>query len=265
MIALLNQIPSEAKIRKQLRIIILGRNIHCPWCHSRRIKASDNRYWCSKCRKHFSLFTNTWLSGMKLNLRTFYALLWCWTQQIPVKQTQKLCHVGEEAVYGWFRQFRIHLPDLEPILNTKVQMDEAYFKNLSLLLAKQIGTKKLAHQIVFKNSVDRTEAARFIFQSIQPKTKLQTDGSSIYKTIDQWWQVTHKVDIHKKFEFGLTSEIEGMFGNLRTFIRRMYHHTTPEYLPEYVSEFCVRFSSPEIFSSPNDYLIKTLKPVPFDR
>jgi hypothetical protein len=84
----------------------------------------------------------------------------------------------------------------------------------------------------------------------------------MYLNIDDWWQVSHKVDIHKRFEFGLTSEIEGMFGNLRTFIRRMYHHTTPEYLPEYVSEFCYRFSSPETFSSPFVYLEKTLKPVP---
>ena len=70
--------------------------------------------------------------------------------------------------------------------------------------------------------------------------------------------VATQIDIHKKFEFGLTSEIEGMFGNLRTFIRRMYHHTTPKYLPEYVGEFCLRFSSPEIFISPYDYLEKTL-------
>ena len=72
------------------------------------------------------------------------------------------------------------------------------------------------------------------------------------------WQVRHKKDVHRKWEFGLTSEIEGMFGNLRTFIRRMYHHTTPKYLPEYVSEFCVRFSSPEIFDSPLTYLEKSL-------
>ncbi len=141
-------------------------------------------------------------------------------------------------------------------------MDEAYFKNISLILAKQLGSKKLAHQIILKNSVDRGEAARFLFQWIAPKTTLQTDGAFIYKTIDQWWPVLHKVDIHKKFEFGLTSEIEGMFGNLRTFIRRMYHHATPEYLPEYVSEFCIRFSSPEIFNSPYDYLSKSLKSVP---
>ena len=76
--------------------------------------------------------------------------------------------------------------------------------------------------------------------------------------------MTHRVDIHKKFEFGLTSEIEGMFGNLRTFIRRMYHHTTPEYLPEYVAEFALRLSRPEMFDSPPSYLEKSLRPDPFD-
>jgi len=262
MIALLKQIPSEAKIRKELRQIIFGKNLSCPHCHSRRIIRSENRYRCKKCRKPFTLFSGTWLNNMKLDLRTFWALLWCWTQAIPVKQTQKLCHISEVSIYHWFRQFRLHLPDFEPILQGTIQMDEAYFKKISLLLAKQVGSKKVAHQIIFKNSVDKNEATRFLYQYVEPKSKLQTDGSGIYKNINQWWQVKHRRDIHKKFEFGLTSEIEGMFGNLRTFIRRMYHHATPKYLPEYVSEFCLRFSSPEIFISPNIYLAKTLNPVP---
>lgn len=258
MIAFLKQIPSETKIRKLLRKIIFGSNVFCPRCHSRKVFCSENRYRCVKCRRPFTLLSGTWLHGMKLNLRTFWALLWCWTQKVPVQQSQKLCHVSELAVRHWFRQFRAHLPEFSPILNGKVQMDEAYFKSLSLLLAKQIGSKKLAYQVIFKNSVTKTEAVNFLFQFVSPKTQLNTDGSGIYKNIQQWWQVKHKKDIHRKWEFGLTSEIEGMFGNLRTFIRRMYHHTTPEYLPEYVSEFCLRFSSPEIFDSPENYLTKTL-------
>jgi len=214
------------------------------------------------CRKPFTLLTGTWLEGMKLDTRTWYALLWCWTQRIPVLQTHTLCHVSEVSLYYWFRQFRLHLPQLEPILAGKVQMDEAYFKHISLLLAKQVGSRNLAHAVILKDSVNQSEALQFVFQSVAPHTRLQTDGAAIYKTVDHWWQVDHRVNIHKKFEFDLTSEIEGMFGNLRTFIRRMYHHTSPQYLPEYVSEFCVRFSSPEIFDSPLSYLEKTLTTVP---
>ena len=262
MIALLKQIPSETKIKKELRKVLFGKNMFCPFCHSRKVFKSENRYRCRKCRKPFNLLSATWLSNMKLSLRTFWALLWCWTQQVPVLQSSKLCHISEPTVYHWFREFRLHLPQFEPILQGKIQMDEAYFKKISLILAKQIGSKKLAYQIIFKNSVNRTEATQFLFQNIQPNSKLHTDGSSIYRNINKWWQVRHKKDIHKKWEFSLTSEIEGMFGNLRTFIRRMYHHTTSEYLPEYVSEFCIRFSSPEIFDSPLTYLKNSITLVP---
>jgi len=258
MIALLNQIPSETKIKKQLRKIIFGKNIFCPFCRSRQVYASENRYRCRSCRKPFTFLSGTWLNNMKLSYRTLWALLWCWTQRIPVQQSQKLCHLSEKTIYYWFRQFRLHLPEFEPILQGQVQMDEAYFRSLSLVMAKQVGSNKLAHQILSKNSVNKTDAVKFIYQWIQPKSQLQTDGAGIYRGIEHWWQVRHKKDIHRKWEFGLTSEIEGMFGNLRTFIRRMYHHVTPEYLPEYVSEFCVRFSSPEIFDSPLTYLEKSL-------
>lgn len=264
MIALLNQIPSEAKILKQLRKIIFGSHLFCPRCHKRHVYLSDNRYRCRRCRQPFSLLSATWLSSLKLNLRTFYALLWCWTQRIPVLQTQKLCHVSEMTARHWFRQFRLHLPDLQPILSGQVQMDEAYFHSLSLLMAKQAGTKKLAYQVIFKNSVNKTEATQFVYQTVEPNSRLQTDGSGIYRGIENWWQVRHRKDIHRKWEFELTAEIEGLFGNLRTFIRRMYHHVTPEHLPELVAEFALRFSHPEMFNSPYDYLSISLKPVPFD-
>lgn len=264
MIALLNQIPSKTKIKKQLRKIIFGRHLFCPRCHSRQVYVSENRYRCKKCRKPFTLLSGTWLKNMKLSLRTIYALLWCWTQRVPVLQTQKLCHLSEAAVRHWFRQFRLNLPNFEHILVGKVQMDEAYFRSLSLIMAKQVGAKKLAHQIIFNNSVNRGEAADFLFQHIKPNSQLQTDGSAIYRGIDNWWPVKHRQDIHRKWQFGLTSEIEGLFGNLRTFIRRMYHHVTPEYLPELVGEFSVRFSHPEIFDSPLTFLEKSISSVPLD-
>jgi transposase-like protein len=262
MIALINQIPTEVKIKKELRRIVYGEHLRCPRCRSRSVHRSESRYRCVRCRRPFSLLTGTWLEGTKLNLRTIWALLWCWTQRISVQQTIALVHCSEPTVRHWYRAFRIHVPEIEAILEGKVQMDEAYFRSLSLLMAKQVGKRAVAHAVLPKPSVNRGDAAEFIFQHVAPRSRLQTDGAGIYKTIDQWWPLTHRVDLHKKFQFGLTSEIEGMFGNLRTFIRRMYHHVTPEYLPEYVAEFTVRFSHPELFDSPRAYLLKTLCPVP---
>jgi transposase-like protein len=180
MIALLNQIPSEAQIKKHLKKIVFGKNLFCPRCRSRNVYASENRYRCRKCRKPFSLLSCTWLPEMKLSLRTFWALLWCWTQKVPVQQTMKLCHLSEKTVRHWFRQFRLHLPEFEPILKGQIQMDEAYFKNISLLMAKLVGSRKLAHQVLLKNSVNKGEAVIFCTSSLNPKADCkQTEPVSI--------------------------------------------------------------------------------------
>jgi hypothetical protein len=101
-------------------------------------------------------------------------------------------------------------------------------------------------------------AAWFLEENIYPYARLNTDGAAIYKQINKWWPVYHVRDIHKKFEFEHTSEIEGMFAVLRTFIRRMYHHVTVDKLGELVCEFCYRFSHPEMYGSPRYYLENSL-------
>lgn len=261
---LLYQIPTEVQIRKQLKNIIFGHNVFCPNCRSRQVFKTENRYRCKRCKLPFTLISGTWLKGMKLPLRVFWSLLWCWTQKIPVLQSQKLCGLSEECIRRWFGTFRAQLPSLCPNLNGLIQMDEAYFKSLSLVMAKEVGSRKIAHVFVRGNSVTRPDVAEFIFQHVKPESQLNTDGAAIYRGIENWWPVRHERDIHKKFEFGKTSEIEGMFGCLRTFIRRMYHHVTPEYLPEIVAEFTARFTYPEMFYSPESYLQKTMRVVPFD-
>lgn len=116
--------------------------------------------------------------------------------------------------------------------------------------------------VLHESAANREHALQFLQTYVKPGSQLNTDGAKIYKGIEQYWPVGRAIDIHKRFEFGNTSEQEGMFGCMRTFIRRMYHHTTAECAPEYVSEFCVRFSSPELFDSPLLFLEKTLKLVP---
>jgi len=73
-----------------------------------------------------------------------------------------------------------------------------------------------------EKSVQKHHAHTFLQQFVKPRSRLATDGSSLYRNIEQWWPIKHTKDIHAKWEFSKTSEIEGLFGNPRTFIRRMY-------------------------------------------
>jgi hypothetical protein len=175
-----------------------------------------------------------------------------------------LAHLSDDAVRRWYSRFRAHLPEESHILEKIVQLDEAFFKNMTLMMGKQVGTKKLAYDIIPGTAPQRQHAAEFLFQKVKPHTKLWTDGAGIYRGINAWWPVEHSRDIHKKFEFEHTSEIEGVFGNYRTFVRRMYHHHWSIKLAEYVREFCFRFSSPELFENPLFYLSKSLTLVPID-
>lgn len=261
----LKQIPTEAQIRKYLRRILFGTNIYCPVCKSRNVYAVQDRYRCRKCRRRFSLLSHTWLSNMKLPLQQFWMVLWCWTTQIPIKQASALTHLSDITLYHWYGVFRNHLPQQYQILEKMVQLDEAYFggkDGKTLILGKEIGSRKLAYLILNHTRPVREHASWFLETYVAPESRLHTDGGSIYNQIDKWWPVYHHRDIHKKFEFELTSEIEGMFGVLRTFIRRMYHHVTVDKLPEVVSEFCYRFSHPEVFENPYQYLLISLRFVP---
>jgi transposase-like protein len=260
----LNQIPSETQIKKYLRRIVFGKNVFCPSCRSRRVVRYEERYRCRDCRIRFSLLSHTWLSDIKITYGLFWMLLWCWTTEISIKQTMALTNLSDDCVRRWYRRLRTHLPRETHILERIVQLDEAYFKNMALLMAKQKGTRKLAYEVIPGTGVQRHHAGYFLLRKVKPNSKLWTDGAAIYKGIGQWWPVEHSRDIHKKFEFAHTSEIEGVFGNYRTFVRRMYHHHWSRNLDEYVREFCFRFSSPDLFKNPIYYLSKSLSLVPID-
>lgn len=258
-------VPSEAEIRRFIRHILFGKNLSCPGCKCKDILSYETRYRCRRCRSKFSLLSHTWLSNLKISLRQFWVILWCFAEQIPIRQATAVASLSTKAVRAWYQTFRNNLPREKVVLEAIIQLDEVYFsgfKGRSILMAKQKGTRKLAYQVLSHTQPSRLDALEFLRQYVKPGTMICTDGFTIYDQIERWYPVKHVVDIHKAWEYSKTSEIEGVFGNLRTFIRRMYHHVTPKNLPEIVGEFCCRFSHPEIFKSPRIFLQKTLYLVP---
>ena len=258
----LSQIPSEKQIRKELKKIIFGKKVTCPCCHRAcyvQTLEKDKLWRCKKRRNRFSLTSLTWLRGMKIKVPDLYALIWCWQKKINVEQARSFTGLSMPTVRRYYELFRDNLNlDHAVILKDKVQMDEAFVKGAFIIGMKDIKAKRIKLEVIRKKSPEKHDAMEMIFQYVEPGSTLQTDGGSIYRGCEKWWPLTHKRDIHKRFEFGLTSEIEGIWANLRTFIRRMYHHVTVEKLPKIVQEFEARFSRKEIFDNPLNFLENSL-------
>ena len=260
---ILSQVPSISKIKRELKKVIFGKFLFCPKCGSRQIKPIENRYRCQICRRKFSLISVTWLKGMKLPLDTFWLLLWCWINEVSLKQTMKLCGISKPTIRNWYQKFRENLPHMDDVvLSGIIQMDEAYRggkkKGYSIIGAKEEkqANKKsnLALAVINKSSVDRRDVISFLTQRVEPDSKLQTDGSSIYKGIAHWWRVHHEYERHNKWEFALTSEIEGVWENLTKFIRKMYDHVTRSHIEDIIREFTIRKSHPEWFATAYSYV-----------
>ncbi len=255
---ILNQIPSKANIKKELRKVLFGKRAYCPRCGSFRIRTYSKRYRCLRCRRPFSLTSVTWLKSMKISLDVFWKLLWCWCNKVPVNQTVKLCGVSEPTARRWFSKFRSNLPDNHDIrLEDTVQMDESFYggrKGSLFVVAKQKGKRKAVGVMLSHTNFKRDDIIPLLHQHVVPGSKFHTDGHGAYRGIGNWWPVKHEYDVHSKWEFSRTSEIEGLFGCFKTFVRRMYHHSTKEKLPDIAREFLARFSHPEYFESPEKYL-----------
>lgn len=261
----LSQIPSEKQIWKKLRAIVFGKKICCPDCgrqaHVQELQ--KNKMWrCTKCHNRFSVTNANWLKGMKISGKHLWALIWCWQNKINIQQVQSLIGLSIPTIRRYYELFRDNLNlDFNVVLEGNVQMDEMFVKGAFIVGAKDITSKKIKLNVVYKKSPDRGDAMNLIQHHVKPGSVLCTDGGGIYRGCNNWWPVTHKKDIHSKWEFGLTSEIEGIWAVLRTFIRRMYHHVTIDKLPKVVSEFEARFSRKEIFNSPLAFLNNSLQSV----
>jgi len=262
---ILKQIPSEAQLKKLLRKAIFGKHLFCPHCGSMKVKPVEGRYRCQKCRRKFSLISCSWLKGAKIPLMKICCLLWCWQIKCPPDQTQAIAGVSLPTVRHWYDKFRGGLPPklLEEMrLEGNIQADECYRRGYSILGAKQEAQdgrpSRMALVTLFKESVDKHDVTTLLARKVKPASILRTDGGAIYKKIEQWWPVAHESEIHKKFEFAITSEIEGLWGNLFTFIRRMYHHATVAKIEGIVSEFCFRQCFEEYFHTPEKYLVLCL-------
>ena len=122
---------SERKIRATLRQILFKKGrVHCTKCGRFRIISikKEDRYFCKRCRRKFSLLSHTWIKNLKIPLTLFILLLWFWLNDYQVKQVNQLTGLSVPTIRKYFRLFRLHIvKTIEFKAENHVQVDEAYF------------------------------------------------------------------------------------------------------------------------------------------
>lgn len=104
----------------------------CPWCKCRKIyRLSGGKFKCSKCRKLFTEFSGTYLSGIKIPLNHFVYLLDMFVLGVPVYRLLKRSSFSRSTIQRIFRLFRqaIYNNSLSELkqLSGSLELDEAMF------------------------------------------------------------------------------------------------------------------------------------------
>jgi len=131
---------SEARIKVIFRQARFGVKTTCPKCHSRKISYLKNDYYrCRKCWYKFGLITGTHLARLKIPLRFWYEIVWCFVLQFSAFKTKKLLKVKNyERCFKAYQIIReaILTDSRERFLKSKgtFEVDESFyggqFKNL---------------------------------------------------------------------------------------------------------------------------------------
>jgi transposase-like protein len=267
---------SERKVRATLRQIIFKKGrICCTKCGYFRIISlkKEDRYFCKRCRKKFSLLSHTWLKNLKIPLALFILLLWFWLSDYQVGQVNQLTGLSIPTIRKYFRLFRLHIvKTVEFKAENHVQVDEAYFgtfrkqanyfhgqktyKVMNKVCVAGIScpqTGQLTTMVVPDTNKGQT-IRNFIYQKVPTNIRVHSDGSHIYTNLRaDYFHIsrTHDLGFHYAYY------IESCWSWMKRKLFKQYHHFTRKYAKEYVSELTFKFNTRKSDKNPFEYLSKS--------
>lgn len=267
---------SEREIKTYLRKIIFpnGR-LHCTHCGYFRVRKikKENRYYCLRCRKKFSLLSKTWLKNVKISLDKLALLIFCWKEEYTIEHTISLTKLSIPTIRRYFRLFRKNIvkKDTEFKPKNNVQVDEAYFGQFKKQANYYHGFRQ--YRVVDKTCVAGISCPdtgqlkvmmvkgkpgipikKFIRSFVPKDITIYSDGSPIYTDLREDYthhSQTHDLGFHNAYY------IESCWSWMKRKLFKQYHHFTKKYAQEYVSELAWRFNTRNTHKDPLFYLKDT--------
>lgn len=124
---------SCTRIRSILRAEKFGDRTRCPRCfYERKLwTLQDNRWQCPRCKKKFSLLTDTALSSTRFSLPEIYELLFWFELELTDRRIAQRLDVSYNRVHRFYMNIRKAILTYEErsikLLDQQVEVDETYF------------------------------------------------------------------------------------------------------------------------------------------
>jgi len=257
--------PSERHCWRHLRRVRWPEGFHCPRCGHRKSHRLRPRglEQCAACRYQASLTAGTPLHGTRTPLRTWFLAIFYVARHkkgISALQFQRDTGVGSyKTAWSLLHKVRSTLrPRAEFRLEGLVEVDESYVgarrvpgprgrgalgKTPVGIAVENRGDHAGAVRLQVLQGVSKEDLFPFVWGAIDgPGTTVATDGLPTYHGLRQSG-VRHRRHVPRTRTETLVQLpwVHTVAGNLKTWLRGIFHGVSPKHLPRYLDEFSYRF------------------------
>ena len=239
---------------------------HCPRCKGKRTREASHKtmpYWCTDCRKYFSVQIGTVMEASNLSYRDWVYAIYLHMTSLKGVSSMKLHRdigIAQNSAWHLLQRIRKAFDGDDDIFGGPVEVDECYIGGLesnkhehkkmnagggtagktAVVGAKDRRTGKV-HAGVIKN-VDALHLTAFVSKTVRSGGTVYTDENRSYApTADRYY---HETVNHSAKEFvnnmAHVNGIESFWATLKRAHKGVYHKISKKHLHRYVADFAGR-------------------------